>query len=265
MSNLTSTDLIKVQIEWIGGTQVQRVEARDMYLGLGLARAEWSRWAARNIEGDTFFVENKDWAGFVLNTNGNDTQDYVITLEFAKHLAMMARTEKAYDYRNYFLECERRAMSAVPALPNFADPAAAARAWADEVEAKQVAVAEVAQLKNEVSELAPAAAALARIASDDENFCLTDAAKHLQTGPRKLTKMLLDKGWIYPREAKKGYVAAQSKLDCNYLTHRYGNYQDPDTGQWKKSAQVLVTSKGIAKLAKMLSIQLPQQQGSLQI
>jgi anti-repressor protein len=165
----------------------------------------------------------------------------------------------------------RRGLAA-PCIPNFADEIEAGEAW---LEAKKEARAQAAraaheaekvlQLEHQVAELAPAAEALQRIASDTEHFCMTDAAKQLQMQPRKFTKMLLDKGWIYVRESKKAYVAAQPQLDAGCLTHRYGNYQDPDTGQWKKSAQVLVTGKGITKLSMMLSVRLPQEQASLQI
>jgi phage anti-repressor protein/phage antirepressor YoqD-like protein len=250
----TTGDLIKVRTAQIGGAQVQTVEARDLYLGLGLARAEWSRWAMRNIEGDTFFVENKDWAGFVLNTNGNDIHDYAISLEFAKHLAMMARTEKAHDYRNYFLECERRALSSAPALPNFADPAAAARAWADEVEAKQLAVAKVSQLQHQVAQQAPAVAGLDRLANAAGTMCVSDAAKVLQIQPSKLTDLLLAKRWMYHRPGKPGYLAYQDKLQSGNLRHKLGGYPDPDNGEWKVKEQVLVTRKGLTNLAKIIAI-----------
>ena len=88
----------------------QIVSARDLYDGLGLNRSEWSRWYKRNIEKNEFFKENVDWVGFITTPNrgGKPTQDFAITLDFAKHIAMMARTEKSHEYRNYFLECERR-------------------------------------------------------------------------------------------------------------------------------------------------------------
>ncbi|MCR3759207.1 ORF6C domain-containing protein [Clostridium felsineum] len=34
--------------------------------------------------------------------------DFAISIEFAKHIAMMARTEKSHKYRNYFIECEKK-------------------------------------------------------------------------------------------------------------------------------------------------------------
>lgn len=142
-------ELIKVKEE--NGKQV--VSARELYLGLGLDKSNWSRWSIQNIEGDKFFNENEDWVGFVTMTNGNETKDYAITLDFAKHVAMMARTEASYAYRNYFLECERQLKSKSIQLPNFNNPAEAARAWALEYEAKQQAQLEAQEAKNNVKRL----------------------------------------------------------------------------------------------------------------
>ncbi len=50
---------------------------------------------------------------------------------------MMSGTENGFEVREYFLECERQAKRA--ALPDFTDPVIAARAWADEREAKKAA------------------------------------------------------------------------------------------------------------------------------
>lgn len=88
----------------------QVVSCKELYDGLGLNRSEWSRWYKRNIEKNEFFKENVDWVGFITTPNrgGKPTQDFAITIDFAKHIAMMARTEKSHEYRNYFLECERR-------------------------------------------------------------------------------------------------------------------------------------------------------------
>ena len=83
------------------------VSARELYLGLGLDKSQWARWFKKNIEQNDFFKENKDWVGFDIVSSGNATKDFAISLEFAKHIAMMARTEKSHEYRNYFIECEK--------------------------------------------------------------------------------------------------------------------------------------------------------------
>lgn len=160
-----------------------------------------------------------------------------------------------------FGEMRRRLVAQLaPAIPNFADEIEAGEAWlAAKKEARaQAALAEQEgarrkQLEHQVAELAPAAAGLDRIANADEAMCVTDAAKTLQLAPHKLRDLLLEKKWLYPRVGKRGHVAYQDKIHAGYLKHKYGNYQDPESGEWKTSAQVLVTSKGIAKLSKMLS------------
>ena len=102
-------ELIKIQTNEQGQ---QLVSAKELYLGLGLNGAVWKRWYETNIINNDYFVENVDWVGFqhrVENSKGGrPTQDFAISLEFAKHIAMMARTEKSHEYRNYFIQCERK-------------------------------------------------------------------------------------------------------------------------------------------------------------
>lgn len=102
-------NLINVKVNEKGK---QIVSAKELYLGLGLNEKNWSRWYTTNIQNNEFFQENIDWVGFLHNDEnlkgGRPTQDFAITLEFAKHLAMMARTNKSHEYRNYFIECENK-------------------------------------------------------------------------------------------------------------------------------------------------------------
>ena len=96
------------------------VSARELYLGLGLNEKNWARWYPTNIENSEFFKKDIDWIGVQLSEEGflhdeenlkcgRPTIDFAISLEFAKHIAMMARTEKSHEYRNYFIECEKAA------------------------------------------------------------------------------------------------------------------------------------------------------------
>lgn len=86
------------------------VIAKELYLGLGLNKSNWSRWYPSNIQKNEFYEENIDWVGVRHNDEGNETLDFAISLEFAKHIAMMARTEKFHEYKNYFIECEKGAI-----------------------------------------------------------------------------------------------------------------------------------------------------------
>ncbi|MDY0961768.1 phage regulatory protein/antirepressor Ant [Massilia sp. CFBP9026] len=141
---------------------------------------------------------------------------------------------------------------AAPALPNFADPIAAARAWADAKEAEREQAGRAAQLEHQVAEQAPAVAGFERIASASGSLCITDAAKNLQTGPKRLIDLLLQQKWIYTRPGKKGYLAYQDKIQSGHLTHKQSVYEDPKTCEQKVSDQVRVTPRGLTKLALLL-------------
>lgn len=155
---------------------------------------------------------------------------------------------------------DRLAEKEAAAIPNFADEIEAAEAWivarrearAQAVRADQEA-AKAKQLEHQVAELAPAAAGLDLIAKADGTMCITDAAKHLQMQPHKLRDTLLEMGWMYRRQGKSGYVAYQNTIQAGRLVHKVANYRDPETGETKSNAQVLVTRKGLTDLAKLLS------------
>lgn len=108
-----NNELIKITEE--NGKQL--VSAKELYLGLGLNKAVWSRWYKTNIVENEFFDRNKDWVGVQHDVEGNETMDFAISLEFAKHIAMMARTKKSHEYRNYFIECEKRLKENNPTIP----------------------------------------------------------------------------------------------------------------------------------------------------
>lgn len=95
-----------IVVSKIGEHEVNSVSARDLYLDSGMASDQWSRWSKNNIVENEFFTQGID---FVRNdtvsnpTNGIAIKDFIVTIEFAKHIAMMAKTQRAHDYRNYFI------------------------------------------------------------------------------------------------------------------------------------------------------------------
>jgi phage anti-repressor protein len=94
-------ELIKVSNEG-------RVTARELYEFLELASSQFARWVKTNIEQNEFYQEGVDWQGFDIVSNGNETKDYHLTIDFAKHLCMLSRTERGKQARSYFVEVEKR-------------------------------------------------------------------------------------------------------------------------------------------------------------
>lgn len=106
------SELINIRIE----DGIKAVSAKELYTGLGLGKRDWSRWYPKNIQGNDYFEENVDWTGFSIMLNGNESMDFLISLDFAKHIAMMARTKNSHEYRNYFIQCERENKQVAPRL-----------------------------------------------------------------------------------------------------------------------------------------------------
>ena len=126
-------ELISLNQSAINGELQQTVNARELYTQLGLDKSNWARWTKQNIVANPFALENKDWVGFVIMTNGNETTDYALTLDLAKKLAMQVKTENGELVREYFLTCEKKLKEQTVPL-TFAE---ALRAYADEVESHE--------------------------------------------------------------------------------------------------------------------------------
>lgn len=199
-------ELIKVTER--DGNQV--VSARELYIGLGLDKSHWTRWSTQNIEENNFFQENEDWVGFAIVANGNETKDYAITLDFAKHIAMMAKTEKSYEYRNYFLECERIARASLP--KTFAE---ALRLAADQAELLEKQQKQLEIKDTIISEYEPKATYYDLILSSQDALPITVIAKDYGMSAKAMNKKLNELGiifkcqgtWVtYQKYASKGYT-----------------------------------------------------------
>lgn len=143
-------ELIKVETNSKGQ---QLVSARELYDFLGYEKSQWSRWYKRNIEDNGFALEMVDYEGFDRMANGNITKDFVLTINFAKKLAMMAKTEKGEEAREYFLKCEKVALQKTIPSYQIEDPIERAKKWIDEQEEKKLALQQVDNLNTVLDNL----------------------------------------------------------------------------------------------------------------
>ena len=84
------------------------VSARDLHKALNV-QSRFSRWFDANkelfVEGEDF---NKRTSSTVVNNGAvRQLEDYEITVLMAKHLAMMSRTEKGKQIRDYLIDLEK--------------------------------------------------------------------------------------------------------------------------------------------------------------
>jgi phage anti-repressor protein/phage antirepressor YoqD-like protein len=136
-------DLIAINSHRIGAQDVKTVNARDLHEFLEVSTA-FTTWITRRIE-EYGFVYGRDFLPFLQESSGGrPATEYAITLDMAKELSMVERNNKGREARAYFIDCERVARNTPVALPDFTDPVAAARAWADATEQKVKAEAALA-------------------------------------------------------------------------------------------------------------------------
>lgn len=98
----------------------------------------------------------------------------------------------------------------------------------------------------------PKAAALDLIETADGMLNLQNAGKTLQQQPNKFVAWLRENGWIYKRAGSTRNHARAEKFNAGLLTTKLHPVILPD-GTTKQVEQVMVTAKGLAKLAVVFS------------
>lgn len=231
----------------IAGEEAQTVNARNLHEFLEVKR-DFSTWLKDRVA-EYGFTENVDFVCSPISGSkgrgGHNRIEYHITLAMAKELAMVERNEKGREARLYFIECERRLkQSQTPMIPQTLPEAL--RLAAVEAEKRMA-------LESQLAVVAPKAMALDLISKADGDLCITDAAKTLDTKPRKLFDWLSQNAWIYKRGGKGEWIAYQDKIQSGLLRHSQHTHYSERMGMDRLTTQVLVTPKGLAALANRIS------------
>lgn len=216
----------------------QAVDAKQLYQALGLDPTQWARWSKQNIQDNPFALKGVDYGVYDLMTNtqgGRPTTNYYLSIDFAKKLAMQVRTEMGERIRDYFLECERRNQQPVIALPDFTNPVTAARAWADELEAKQVAQAQLTIAQPKISHYD-------NVVERAGLLNATQVAQKVRLSAVTMNKILDELG-VYNKAVKRSRVFQQWFIDKGL-----GEVKQTDQG----FSQALFTKRGEAWIIERL-------------
>jgi anti-repressor protein len=231
-------ELIKVTITQ-GGKQV--VSAREFFDYLDLDKNQWSRWYTKNIVKNALCRENEDWVSSTDMSKspemGRPTQDFAITLDFAKRLAMMSRTEKGEQARQYFLEMERKAQNPLKNITRL-DMAKMLL----EAETENVLLAErVEAQKKELQIAAPKVQYYNEVLASDSLIPTTVIAKELGLSAVALNKLLHTKKVIY--KVGDTWVPYQQYQNMGYTKPKTTVYTT-NTGEAKTVIHTYWTESG---------------------
>lgn len=219
-------ELIKVTTK----EDVQVVSARELYKVLGV-KTRFSQWTKQNFK---HFRENVDFSPVVTTTQQNqyggtkELQDYALTIETAKHIAMMSGTDKGYEIRDYFIKVEQAWNSPEMVMKR----------------ALEIANKKVEKLKLENQQMKPKALFADAVSVSDTPILVGELAKILKQNGVSIGQNRLF-GWL----RENGYLISRKGTDYNMPTQR-----SMDLGLFKIKETTVVHSNGSVSISKTTKV-----------
>lgn len=224
------------------------VSARELYEGLGYDLSQWARWYVKNIEKNQFAIEGEDFIQFDMMSKtpegGRPTKDFILSIDFAKKLSMLARTEKGEQIRNYFIEVEKQMTETYSIPQSFSEALMLAANQANLIEKQQIALSKASK---EIQALQPKAELMDKVMDCGEKIDVGQAAKILKLpfGRNTLFLKLRESGIFFQNrnEPKQQYINQGYFEVFEQLIQR-------NTHDSFMVVKVLVTQKGLSFLNK---------------
>ncbi|CAH0419243.1 phage antirepressor KilAC domain-containing protein [Periweissella ghanensis] len=195
-------EIIKINQNEQGDVQVS---ARQLYEALEIKKSyRFSEWFKTNAKQ---LIENEDFTSVDATTVVNNgaakrIQDYALTIDAAKQIAMMSGTEKGKEVRMYFIQVEK--------------------AWnsPDQIMARALQISKL-KLENKdklIAELKPKAVFADAVAASHTSILVGELAKLLkqngiQMGQNKLFGWLRDNGYLIKRKGTDYNMPTQRAME----------------------------------------------------
>lgn len=220
----------------------QAVSARELYEKLGFDLSNWSKWSQKNILFNEFSLRGEDWIPIVLSTNVDNqlfnpkpSQDYSLSIDFAKKICMLARTARGEQIRNYFIECEKQLLK-----PRELSRSQLAQMVIDSEKEREIAEAKV-------KELQPKAEIFDRVMSSDDCIDIGEAARVLKLSYGRNTlfdklrslSILMRDNIPYQQYIQRGYFKC---VESHYVQNNEARIH----------IKTLITQKGINWLSSII-------------
>ena len=209
------------------------LSARELHEFLGVS-TRYNDWIKRMVEYG--FNENTDYQAITqkrVTAQGNETSfiDHEITLDMAKEIAMIQRSDKGKEVRQYFLELERR----------WNNPEAVMNR-ALEYSRKQVKA-----LMEENKELKPKALFADAVSASDESILIGQLAKLIrqngyEIGQNRLFEWMRENGFLIKSGSRRNQPT-QRAMDMGLFEVKERTISNPD-GSTRITLTTKVTGKG---------------------
>lgn len=218
------------------------VSARELHKSLEISK-RFSAWFETNSQG---FVENEDYTSVLTGTevqnNGGvqirELQDYSLSVDMAKHICLMSRTEKGKECRQYLIDLEK--------------------AWntPEQVFARALKMADrtIAKLKDTNKSLAekieadrPKTIFADAVSASHTSILIGDLAKLIcqngyQIGQKRLFQWMRDNGYLMVSGSSRN-MPKQKYVEQGLFEIKESNVQNPD-GSVRITRTTKVSGKG---------------------
>lgn len=217
-------------------TEQPTVSARDLHDGLEIKTA-FKDWFPRMTEYG--FEAEKDFCSKMSeSTGGRPATDYDISVDMAKQICMIQRTEKGREYRQYFLDLEK--------------------AWntPEQIFARALKIAdqEIKKLKSsnvvlleDVQRMKPKEIFADAVSASHTSILIGDLAKLLkqngyETGQKRLFERLRQEGYLIKGGSSKN-MPTQKSMEMELFEVKETSISNPD-GSIRVTKTTKVTGKG---------------------
>ncbi len=232
-------DSIKINYE----TEQPTVSARDLHEQLNIGK-RFSAWFETNSKG---FIDGEDFTSVLIGTevrnNGGvqmrELQDYNLSIDMAKHICLMSRTEKGRECRQYFIDLEK--------------------AWntPEQIMARalKMADAEMEKLKADNKYLIadnermkPKEIFADAVSTSHTSILIGDLAKILkqngvETGQKRLFGWMRENGYLIKRQGADRNMPTQRAMELGLFEVKESTVNNPD-GSVRINKTTKVTGKG---------------------
>lgn len=226
-------ELIKINYEAENPT----VSARELHEGLHI-ETPFKKWIDRMCDYG-FECEKDFWTKMSESTGGRPAMDYQISVDMAKQICMIQRTEKGRQYRQYFLDLEK--------------------AWntPEQVFARALKIAdrEIEKLKSsnaglmeDVQRMRPKEIFADAVSASHTSILIGDLAKLLKqngvdTGQKRLFCWLRENGYLIRRQGSDWNMPTQKAMETGLFEEKESTVNNPD-GSVQINKTTKVTGKG---------------------
>lgn len=209
------------------------VSARQLHKTLEV-KTRFSQWVEQNFK---IFQEGEDFTSVVGTTvvnNGavREIQDYAVTLRMAEHLAMMSKTPKGYEVREYFIQVEK----------DFNSP--------EKIMARALRIADnkIHKLEAQMEADKPKVLFANAVSASQTSILIGDFAKLLRQngldiGQNRLFIWLRENGFLINRKGDSWNMPTQRSMDRGLFEIKERTHHEPN-GTIRISKTTKITGKG---------------------